>query len=654
MKADRFAFTAAGRAAFGRGLFEKQSACGPGSRSRPASPSSAATRSSSTPRPPTSAAARRSPTPAGCCPATSPRSCIRTHGDDRIAELAAARHRAGDQRAHRRLPPVPAPGRPAHRPGAPAAAPPGGPWRTSATRPTTWPTRTCSPGRPPGMHVRVAGPAGFEPDPGVLDRAGRSPPAPAARCGCSRPGRGGPRTPTWWPPTPGPRWARRTTGWTGSPRSCPYQVNAALLGRRPARARSCCTACRRTGARRSPTRCIDGPQSAVFDQAENRLHAQKALLAWLLEAVARCMTVPDPRRPGTPGSSTLIRDQGDPVADRAGRPARRRRHAGHPGHPVPGPGGAGRGQGPRRRRAAGYLIPEDGDGRCATAEAGTARLIRLLRELLTGVDCSAATSPCCAPRRAPRSSWPARSTGRACPTSSAPSPATTPSWSSPGRPPVAAGRSTQLAGGPPAAKPPTEAPRDGRSQLPIDNRRGGRTRQPGAIVQHCQNRGVDNLSLTETAPDPGAVGWPVRRRPRRGPGPAVRERAVRLAAGPYDLRGVPGARPGAGRRRAARPRRAGADPGRAGRPGVGLRLRAVPPDHRRRGRAHRAGAGPAGAARQRSAASCAPAGPATTRSPPTCGSTCATTPAGWPPGSWSWPTPWSSRPTGTSTRPRPG
>jgi ornithine carbamoyltransferase len=28
---------------------------------------------------------------------------------------------------------------------------------------------------------------------------------------------------------------------------------------------------------------IDGPHSFVFDQAENRLHAQKALLAFLLE-----------------------------------------------------------------------------------------------------------------------------------------------------------------------------------------------------------------------------------------------------------------------------------------------------------------------------------------------------------------------------------
>ena len=28
---------------------------------------------------------------------------------------------------------------------------------------------------------------------------------------------------------------------------------------------------------------IDGAQSAVWDEAENRLHAQKALLIWLLE-----------------------------------------------------------------------------------------------------------------------------------------------------------------------------------------------------------------------------------------------------------------------------------------------------------------------------------------------------------------------------------
>ena len=29
---------------------------------------------------------------------------------------------------------------------------------------------------------------------------------------------------------------------------------------------------------------IDGPRSVVFDEAENRLHAQKAILAWCLGA----------------------------------------------------------------------------------------------------------------------------------------------------------------------------------------------------------------------------------------------------------------------------------------------------------------------------------------------------------------------------------
>ncbi len=28
---------------------------------------------------------------------------------------------------------------------------------------------------------------------------------------------------------------------------------------------------------------IDGPQSVVFEESENRLHAQKAVLSWLVE-----------------------------------------------------------------------------------------------------------------------------------------------------------------------------------------------------------------------------------------------------------------------------------------------------------------------------------------------------------------------------------
>ena len=30
---------------------------------------------------------------------------------------------------------------------------------------------------------------------------------------------------------------------------------------------------------------IDGPQSAVWDEAENRLHAQKGILAWCLGVI---------------------------------------------------------------------------------------------------------------------------------------------------------------------------------------------------------------------------------------------------------------------------------------------------------------------------------------------------------------------------------
>ncbi len=63
----------------------------------------------------------------------------------------------------------------------------------------------------------------------------------------------------------------------------PYQVNASLmaLAKPDAVFMNCLPAMR---GMEQTAGVIDGPQSIVFDQAENRLHAQKALLLWLLNA----------------------------------------------------------------------------------------------------------------------------------------------------------------------------------------------------------------------------------------------------------------------------------------------------------------------------------------------------------------------------------
>jgi ornithine carbamoyltransferase len=132
-----------------------------------------------------------------------------------------------------------------------------------------------------GMHVRIAGPAGHEPDPAVMARAAEI----AA-------GTGGSvrvlRDP--WEAVAGAD-VLATDAWTsmgqeGDGRDrvvpfLPYQVRAELLAKAAPDAivLHCLPAHR---GEEITDEVLDGPQSAVFDQAENRLHAQKALLTWLL------------------------------------------------------------------------------------------------------------------------------------------------------------------------------------------------------------------------------------------------------------------------------------------------------------------------------------------------------------------------------------
>jgi ornithine carbamoyltransferase len=62
----------------------------------------------------------------------------------------------------------------------------------------------------------------------------------------------------------------------------PYQVNARLMrqARRNALFMHCLPAHR---GQEVSDDVIDGPQSVVWDEAENRLHAQKGILAWCMD-----------------------------------------------------------------------------------------------------------------------------------------------------------------------------------------------------------------------------------------------------------------------------------------------------------------------------------------------------------------------------------
>ena len=133
-----------------------------------------------------------------------------------------------------------------------------------------------------GMHVTIAAPGGFEPNADIVASAA----ARAAQTGATITLTSDPIaaaqgadvlvTDTW-----------TSMGQEGDGRDRvgpfrPFQLNAGLLSGADSEAvvLHCLPAHR---GEEITDDVIDGPHSAVWDEAENRLHAQKALLVWLLE-----------------------------------------------------------------------------------------------------------------------------------------------------------------------------------------------------------------------------------------------------------------------------------------------------------------------------------------------------------------------------------
>ncbi|MCU1657331.1 MAG: ornithine carbamoyltransferase [Pseudonocardiales bacterium] len=133
-----------------------------------------------------------------------------------------------------------------------------------------------------GMHVRVAGPTGYQPDPVVVLDAQRIAAATGgsvlvtANAHEAFDGADVIATDTWVSMGQEDEKADRVAPFI------PYSVDAAALDRAAADAivLHCLPAYR---GMEIAADVLEGPQSAVWDEAENRLHAQKALLTWLLE-----------------------------------------------------------------------------------------------------------------------------------------------------------------------------------------------------------------------------------------------------------------------------------------------------------------------------------------------------------------------------------
>jgi ornithine carbamoyltransferase len=133
-----------------------------------------------------------------------------------------------------------------------------------------------------GIHVTVAAPDGFAPDPALVAAAARRAEATGASvtviadADAAAKGADVVVTDTWT------SMGQENDGLDRVGPFRPFQLNARLVGLADPEAivLHCLPAHR---GEEITDEVMDGPASAVWDEAENRLHAQKALLVWLLE-----------------------------------------------------------------------------------------------------------------------------------------------------------------------------------------------------------------------------------------------------------------------------------------------------------------------------------------------------------------------------------
>lgn len=134
-----------------------------------------------------------------------------------------------------------------------------------------------------GMHFRLACPVGYEPDPRALELArDLGPGSITITPSVVDAVRGADvlYTDVWTSMGQETEAERRRRDFQG------YQLNGAALAlaKRDAVVMHCLPAHR---GEEITDEVIDGPRSVVFDQAENRLHVQKAILVWLSQASGR-------------------------------------------------------------------------------------------------------------------------------------------------------------------------------------------------------------------------------------------------------------------------------------------------------------------------------------------------------------------------------